>query len=57
MGTGGGQKAAYDTVEVSGVKLASTTATGLEKDEVRTLVDSIRDQIGSGVVLVTSSAP
>ena len=57
MGGGGGQKAAYETVDVSGVRLATTTAEGLEKDEVRTLVDSIRNQIGSGVVLVTSSGP
>ncbi len=57
MGGGAGQKAAYETVDVSGVQLATTVADGLEKDEVRTLVDSIRNQIGSGVVLVTASAP
>jgi alanyl-tRNA synthetase len=57
MGGGSGEKAAYDTTNVGGVQFASAHAEGLSKDEIRALADSIRDRVGSGVVLVTVSEP
>ena len=56
LATGGGDKAAYDVVEVDGVKLAHTATTGLGKDEVRTIADQMKNAIKSGVVLVTSTS-
>ena len=55
LATGSGDKAAYDVVEVDGIKLAHTATTGLGKDEVRTIADQMKDAIKSGVVLVTST--
>jgi alanyl-tRNA synthetase len=57
MGGGGGQKAAYETSQVGDIQFALANAEGLNKDEVRALVDSIRHQVGSGVVLVTVAEP
>ena len=57
MGGGGGQKAAYETTQVGDIPFAVANAEGLNKDEVRALVDSIRHQVGSGVVLVTVAEP
>ncbi|MBM3770688.1 MAG: alanine--tRNA ligase [Acidimicrobiia bacterium] len=50
-GEGGG----YDVVEAGGVKLARARATGLDKDALRGLADSMKAAIKSGVVLVTST--
>ena len=56
LATGSGDKAAYDVVDVDGVKLAHAATTGLGKDEVRTIADQMKDAIKSGVVLVTSTS-
>jgi alanyl-tRNA synthetase len=49
-----GLKDAYETVDIQGVKLVRTKVTGLEKDALRGLVDSLRGEIKSGVVVVGS---
>jgi len=49
-----GSKDAYETVDIQGVKLVRTKVTGLEKDALRGLVDSLRGEIKSGVVVVGS---
>jgi alanyl-tRNA synthetase len=55
--SGGGQKAAYEEVDVSGVKFAYTSTHDLEKDQIRDIADSIKASIGTGVVLVANSSP
>ncbi|HTI37495.1 MAG TPA: alanine--tRNA ligase [Vicinamibacterales bacterium] len=47
-GTGG------DTHEVKGVKVLARRVSGLEKGALRGLSDSLRDRLGSGVVIVAS---
>jgi alanyl-tRNA synthetase len=54
--SGGGERAGADVVEVSGVKLARAKASALDKDAIRSLADSLKDSIRSGVVLVTSTS-
>jgi alanyl-tRNA synthetase len=53
---GAGQSAggADDTLEVKGVKLIARRVTGLEKGALRGLSDSLRDRLGSGVVILAS---
>jgi alanyl-tRNA synthetase len=55
MAGGGGQQAGYDVVEAGGIKLARAKSAGLDKDALRSLADSMKDAIRSGVVLVTST--
>jgi alanyl-tRNA synthetase len=43
-----------DTREVSGVKLVTRRVEGLEKGALRRLSDSLRDRLGSGVVVLVS---
>ena len=50
-----GLKNAYETVKVGVVTLARRNSPGLEKDALRGLVDSLRDKMGSGVVVVGSA--
>jgi alanyl-tRNA synthetase len=55
LGGGGGSGAAQDEVrEVKGVKLIARRVTGLEKGALRGLSDSLRDRLGSGVVVIAS---
>ena len=43
-----------DTREVKGVKLVARRVSGLEKGALRGLSDSLRDRLGSGVVVIAS---
>jgi alanyl-tRNA synthetase len=43
-----------DTVDVSGVKLARRKVSGLDKDALRGLSDSLKARINSGVVIIAS---
>jgi alanyl-tRNA synthetase len=55
VGGGGGAAApASDTRDVSGVKLIARRVEGLEKTALRGLSDSLRDRLGSGVVILAS---
>ena len=51
---GGGTADGHDTVEVAGVKLARRKVTGLDKDALRALADSLKAKIKSGVVVLAS---
>jgi alanyl-tRNA synthetase len=51
---GGGGAAQDDTREVKGVKLIARRVSGLEKSALRGLSDSLRDRLGSGVVIIAS---
>jgi alanyl-tRNA synthetase len=51
-GTAGG--AQDDTREVKGVKLIARRVSGLEKGALRGLSDSLRDRLGSGIVVIAS---
>src|SRR5207249_6097658 len=44
-----------DTVDVSGVKLARRKVSDLDKDALRSLADSLKAQIKSGVVVLASA--
>jgi alanyl-tRNA synthetase len=53
--SGGGRQAETDApVVVSGVKVVTQRAEGLEKTALRGLSDSLRDRLGSGVVVLAS---
>jgi alanyl-tRNA synthetase len=43
-----------DSTDVAGVKLIARRVEGLEKGALRTLSDSLRDRLGSGVVVLAS---
>jgi alanyl-tRNA synthetase len=49
-----GLKDAFAPIDVQGIRLERRKVTGLEKDALRGLVDSLRSKIGSGVVVVGS---
>jgi len=54
---GGGQGSASaqaDTIEVAGLKLIARRVEGLEKNALRGLADSLRDRLGSGVIVLAS---
>jgi alanyl-tRNA synthetase len=52
---GGGSAARQDAAQdVDGVKLVTQRVEGLEKGALRGLADSLRDRLGSGVVIITS---
>ena len=51
---GGGQASGSDTVDVKGVRLARRKVADLDKDALRQLVDSLKAEIKSGVVIVAS---
>jgi alanyl-tRNA synthetase len=51
---GGSGAAQDDTREVNGVKLVARRVSGLEKGALRGLSDSLRDRLGSGVVVIAS---
>ncbi len=54
---GGGRSAEADApLEVAGIKVAAQRADGLEKAALRGLSDSLRDRLGSGVVVLASAS-
>jgi alanyl-tRNA synthetase len=55
MGSGGAAADADDAVEVSGVKLARRKVADLDKDALRSLSDSLKAKIQSGVVVLASA--
>ena len=57
LGGGSGPAAADDApVDVAGVKLVTRRVAGLEKAALRSVSDSLRDRLGSGVVVIASEA-
>ena len=46
--------AAADTVDIAGVKLVTRQVQALEPQALRALADSLRDRVGSGVVVLAS---
>ena len=54
LGGGGSGGAVDDTQTVDGVKLIARRVTGLEKSALRGLSDTLRDRLGSGVVVLAS---
>jgi alanyl-tRNA synthetase len=56
LGGGGGSRpgGADETRDVAGVKLIARRVEGLEKGALRGLSDSLRDRLGSGVVVLAS---
>jgi alanyl-tRNA synthetase len=44
-------------VEVKGVKLVTLRADGLERGQLRTLVDNLKQKLGEGVVVLASAQP
>ena len=54
LGGGAAGGAQDDTREVKGVKLIARRVSGLEKGALRGLSDSLRDRLGSGVVVLAS---
>jgi alanyl-tRNA synthetase len=54
--TGGSAgRSSDDAIEIEGVKLIVRRVEGLEKGGLRTLSDSLRDRLGSGVVVLAAS--
>ena len=51
---GAGETAADDTVDIAGAKLVTREVPALEPQALRTLADSLRDRVGSGVVVLAS---
>ncbi len=49
-------EAAGSAVEINGVKLLTQRVDGLDRGQMRTLVDTLRARLGSGVVLLGSAA-
>ena len=54
-GSAGGAQSSDEAIDVAGVKLIVRRVEGLEKAGLRTLSDSLRDRLGSGVVVLASS--
>jgi alanyl-tRNA synthetase len=55
LGGSGSSNASTDVaVDVAGVKLITKRVTGLEKSALRSISDSLRDRLGSGVVVIAS---
>ena len=52
---GGGNKAAYEPVDVGGVTLVAQAISEIDKDGLRTIADQIRNQIKSGIVVLASA--
>ncbi len=49
-----GKPQADDAVEIAGVKLVTRRVQGLDPQALRTLADSLRDRVGSGVVVLAA---
>ena len=56
LAMGGGAAGSDEAIEVAGVKLARRKAEGLDKDALRGLADSLKAQVGSGVVVIASES-
>jgi alanyl-tRNA synthetase len=57
MGAAAGPRAAADdSVEIGGVKLVTRRVTGLDKNGLRSLADSLRGTLGSGVIVIASES-
>ena len=56
MGGGGGAGSGDETVKVDGITLARRRVSGLDKDALRGLSDSLKDKISSGVVVLASES-
>ncbi|MBA3886706.1 MAG: alanine--tRNA ligase [Acidobacteria bacterium] len=55
LGGGSGEPQAADApIDVNGVKLVTKRVAGLDKGALRTVSDSLRDRLGTGVVVVVS---
>ena len=54
LGGGGGAETADDIQDVDGVKLLTRRVSGLEKAALRNLSDTLRDRLGSGVIVLAS---
>ena len=55
MGSGSGyQDRAPDTTEIDGIRMVARVVSGLQPGALRTLADSLRDRLGSGVVVLAS---
>ena len=54
---GGLDEAVSRAVEVGGVKVATHRADGLDRGQLRTLVDNLKTKIGEGVVVLGSAQP
>jgi len=54
LGGGGGGNDRDDTRDVKGVKVVARRVSGLEKGALRGLSDSLRDRLGSGIVVIAS---
>jgi alanyl-tRNA synthetase len=54
LGCGGSATADDDARDVAGVKLITRRVDGLEKSALRALSDSLRDRLGSGVIVLVS---
>ena len=54
MGGGGAAADSDDTTEVAGVKLARRKVSGMDKDALRGLADSLKAKLKSGVVVIAS---
>ncbi|MBW8895900.1 MAG: hypothetical protein JF613_06925 [Acidobacteria bacterium] len=53
-GSGGRSGAADEPIDVNGIKLITKRVSGLDKSALRGISDSLRDRIGSGVVVLAS---
>ena len=51
---GGGDLARDDALEVAGVRTIARRVSGLDKNALRTLADSLRDRLGSGIVVIAN---
>ncbi len=54
LGGGGGAETADEIQDVDGVKLLTRRVSGLEKAALRNLSDTLRDRLGSGVIVLAS---
>jgi alanyl-tRNA synthetase len=54
LATGGTDGASDDTVDVAGVKLARRRVSGLDKDALRRVADTLKAKVQSGVVVLAS---
>jgi alanyl-tRNA synthetase len=50
-------EALSSAVEVKGIRLATLRADGLERGQLRTLVDNLKQKLGEGVVVLASAQP
>ena len=54
---GGLDEAVQRAVEVKGVKVLTHRADSLERGQLRTLVDNLKQKLGEGVVVLASAQP